>query len=330
RLPYSTIIKPIDPSSIKVPDENHGEDIKVPNEINLGDGWDIFTKSCTFLFKKPIFIIPMLWSWLVLVTGIVCFRYFLPFPDSFFLGLLYIYLLILFMSLTICFANLMMLEFMQQIEAGKKISFIKGFKEAAGIDLIRVFPVALVWSILWFIIVVLRLVTSRKKSKNKSEPSAKDIANIIADPEWGPFSWLGLGLDMVEKLLRMVVFLALPAIAWENQGPLSASGKAFDIITKHTVQFLTNYSLTLAASAVMAIPLAIIFVLAKQGVEFSEAFWTGVILYEGVVWTLGIYLEQMSTAILYLWHLKWVKNGASGKLSSISKPDLFDDIYELK
>ncbi len=80
----------------------------------------------------------------------------------------------------------------------------------------------------------------------------------------------------------------------------------------------------------MAIPLIIIFTLDESGVTLSDLVWTIVILYEGIVWTLGIYLEQMSTGMLYLWHLKWVRNGSVGELSSVPRPDLLDDIYELE
>jgi len=331
-MPYSTKGIQIDiPTSQEADlDIETEEDVQIPTGIGLADGWDIFTNSITFLFKKPVFIIPILFSWVVYATAIIYFRYYFPFPGDFFLDLAYIYLLILFLTITICIANLMMLEFIQQVESGDKICFGKAVKEAVSFDLIRMLPIALVWSILWFIIVILRALTSRKKSNNKSGPTAKDIAYTLNDAEWGPLSWLGLGLDLVEKLIRMVVFLILPAIAWENQGPISAWRKAQDILKKHTVQFLTAYSLTLAASVIMGIPLAIIFTLDKEGVEFSTVFWTGVILYEGIVWTLGVYLEQMTTAILYLWHMKWLKNGAKGNLSSIPKPGLFDHIYILK
>lgn len=224
----------------------------------------------------------------------------------------------------------MMLEFMQQMESGEKISFSKAFAEAVGIDFIRIIPIAIIWSILWFIIVVIRALTSKKRGSGKSEPSPRDAARTLGGAESGPFSWLGLGLSMIEKLIRMVVFLSLPAIAWENKGPFSALGKAFGIIKKHAVQFLTTYTLTGIAALFMAIPLAIIFALDESGVKFSDLFWTVVIIYEGIVWTLGIYLEQMSTGMLYLWHLKWVQNGSVGELSSVPKPDLLDDVYELK
>ena len=87
------------------------------------------------------------------------------------------------------------------------------------------------------------------------------------------------------------------------------------------MQFLTTFTVTEIASLFMAIPLAIIFYLEDAGMVFSSAFWIGVIIYEGIVWTLGIYLEQMSVSLLYLWHLKWVQNG-SPKLTFSDTSDL--------
>lgn len=33
--------------------------------------------------------------------------------------------------------------------------------------------------------------------------------------------------------------------------------------------------------------------------------------------------------LLYLWHLKWLRNGASGDLGAVPQPSLLDGIYEL-
>jgi hypothetical protein len=80
----------------------------------------------------------------------------------------------------------------------------------------------------------------------------------------------------------------------------------------------------------MALPLCIVFGLDRKGITFSASFWTGVIIYEAIIWTLGIYFEQMSVGLLYLWHLRWAECGSRGELSSIPKPDLLDNVYELK
>jgi hypothetical protein len=301
---------------------------------NSKSGWHIFTKSCNFLFEKPVFLVPIIFSWLVVAGSSIYLRYYFPFPHSFFLGALVVFVFILFMTTVICNANILMLELVQQIETGNKVSFSKAFIEGATNGFIKAFPLAFTWAVFWFIIVLLRALTKRKRNKSSEEDrsrlTSENVAYLLAGVSSNPFSWFDLGLNMVEKMIRMVVFLSLPAIAWENRGPFKAFSKAFEVIKKHPKQFLLSYSLTFAASGVMVIPLVVIFGLAKAGVEYSYAFWTGVIVYEGIAWTLTVYLEQMSTAMLYLWHLKWMKNGGNGKLSSVQKPDLFDKIYELK
>jgi tellurite resistance protein len=189
-------------------------------------------------------------------------------------------------------------------------------------------PIAAIWAALWLIILILKS-GQRKKSGDRAEPSPRDAARALGGVD-GPSSFFGLGLRMIEKLIRMTVFLSLPAIAWENKGPFSAIKQAFRIIKKHPVQFLTTYTLTGLIAIMMALPLCIIFTLDKRGVTFPAAFWTGVIIYEAVIWTLGIYFEQMSVALLYFWHLRWEECGSRGELSSVPKPDLLDNVYELK
>jgi hypothetical protein len=295
----------------------------------LRDGWSLLTSSIVVLTKYPVFLVPIAMSWLVVAAIVLGTRYFVTFPDNLLLSLGLIFLFILIMTLSVCMANIMMLEFMQQIEKGKKISFSKALGEAVTLDMLKVIPIALIWAVIWFIILIIRALTSRE-NKSKSEPSARDAAMTLGGANSGPFSWLRLGLSMFEKLLRMYIFLTLPAIAWEDKGTFSAFKRSFEIIKTHPVQFLTAYSLTELTTLVMAIPLAIIYAMDQSGMVFSTTFWLLVIIYECVVWTFSFYLEQMSAAMLYLWHLKWVKKGSKGELSDVSMPSLLDDIYELQ
>lgn len=297
----------------------------------IGEGWKLFNDSFRFLLKKPVFLVPIFFSW-VLVTAIVLYmRYYFAAPGGLGPIFLVIFGAVFLITIAVCIANIMMLEFMQQMESGEAISFGKAVKEAAFLDLIKVIPIALIWAIVWFIILIIQVLTSRKKGgSSRPEPSPRDAALTLGGANSGPFSWLGLGLRMFEKLVRMCVFLALPAIAWENMGPFSAFGRSLEILKKHPLQFITTYTLTGVASLFMAIPLIVIFYLDRSGMPFSSLFWTGVIIYEGFIWTLGIYLEQMSVGLLYLWHLKWVKSGSTGELSSVQKPDLLDNFYELR
>lgn len=297
----------------------------------LNDGWKLFSDSFKFLFKKPIFLIPIFFSWILIALIILYLRYYFEAPKDLGLLLLIIFGVIFLITLIICVANIMMLEFMQQIELGKKISFKKAIKKAIFLDLIKVIPIALIWAIIWFVLLMIKFLTSKKKGRSsRPGPTPRDVALTLGGANSGPFSWLKMGLRMFERLVRMYIFLTLPAIVWENKGPFSAFKKSFEIIKKHPLQFLTTYTLTGITSLFMAIPLIIIIYLDKSGAAFSSLFWSGVIIYEGIIWTLGIYLEQMSVGLLYLWHIKWVRNGSEGELSSIPKPDLLDDVYELK
>lgn len=299
---------------------------------SVSEGWKLFTDSLRFLFKKPIFLIPIFFSW-ILVAGIILYlRYYWNMPNDLGMKLLAIFLFIFLITLIICIANIVMLEFMQQIESGEKISFFKALKETVFLDLLKTIPVSLIWAIIWFIILIIRVLTSKKKDRGSSrpEPSPRDAALTLSGANSGPFTWLNLGLNMFEKIIRMYIFLTLPAIAWENKGPFSAFKRSLEILKRHPMQFLTTYTLTGLASLFMAIPLIIIIEMDKSGYVFSSLFWTVVIIYECIIWTVGIYMEQMSVGLLYLWHIKWVKYGSKGELSDVPKPDLLDNVYELK
>ena len=183
---------------------------------SIGEGWKLFTDSFRFLFKKPIFLIPIFFSW-ILVAGITLYlRYYWEAPNDLSMILVMIFLFIFLITLIISIANMMMLEFMQQLEFNGKISFLKALKEAISLDLLKVIPVALIWAIIWFIILLIKVLTSKRKNGgSRPEPSPRDAALTLAGANSGPFSWLKLGLTMFEKIIRMYVFLTLPAIAWE-------------------------------------------------------------------------------------------------------------------
>ena len=294
----------------------------------IGEGWRTFKDAIAFIIKKPVFLIPIFFSWIIVAIVVLYNRYYFPELQSFWLIVIDVYLLIVIMSFSIIFANTIMLELIQQIETGKKTSFSKALKETLGSNLIKIIPIALIWALVWLFIVILRALTSKARKGGRAKPSARDAARTLSGMNT-PFSLSRLGLSMMEKAIRMTVFMALPAVAWENQGPFSAFKKSFQILKKHPLQFLTSYSLTLAAGMVMALPLIPIYILDELGVVLSSTIWVLVIIYVGIIWTLEVYLEQMSIGILYMWHMKWLKKGGQGELSSVKKPDLFDDIHEL-
>lgn len=278
------------------------------------EGWYLFKNSLRTIRHKPILLVPILSSWIVIAAIDLCAWYYLyarwhrseAEPSGRFV-LLCIYLHVFLITLTICIANIVMLEFMQQIESGQTISVSKALREAAVLDLLKTIPLAAVWAAFWVVILIMKCAERKRRQRGS-----------------------GFAFDRIQQAIRMAMFLALPAIAWENKGPLSAIVQSVRIIRKHSVEFLTAYTLTALTGFLLAIPLCIICVLLQQGVTLPTTFWAGVIVYVGLVWTLGIYLEQMSLGLLYLWHLRWVESGSKGRLSSVPEPDLLDQVYELE
>ena len=67
----------------------------------VGEGWKVFKDSMAFIFKKPIFLIPILFSWIVVATVVLYNRYYFPDLGNFCLIVLYIYFLIVIIAFAI-------------------------------------------------------------------------------------------------------------------------------------------------------------------------------------------------------------------------------------
>ncbi len=235
-------------------------------------------------------------------------------------------------------ACIVMLELIQQIEQGKKISLLRAIGEALFRDSIKVIPIAIVWGYLWLTIAILEGIVRNRNNIFSTAMSTADGSRLLhqGNPKYssgvdGYFGYsYGLGFEFLKKLVRMLTFMALPAVAWENKGPFSAFIRSLKIYNRHRTQFLLSYTLTFTAFIVMAVPLIILFVLHLLGVALPAFIIPVVIIYIGFIWSLNIYLEQIGVGLLYLWHMKWEKNGKKGELYYVDRPDLFDEIHELK
>ena len=241
---------------------------------SIKNGWNLFVNSFGVIFERPIFLIPLFIAWILIAAVVAYLQFYFPEIESDFLFFLFIFGMIFLITMIICMANIMMLEFMQQI-----------------------------WAIIWFLILLLNAGRDKKK-KAPQEPTTEEIAKTLAESRTMMSAWRWLGTKAFEKLVRMYIFMTLPSIAWENKGGTTAFKRSFNVIKKHPFEFMTSYTLTGIASLL--------------------------IIYEAIVWTISIYLEQMNVGLLYLWHLKWLKNGAKGDLSSVERPDLLDNVYEFK
>ncbi|MDP2704553.1 MAG: hypothetical protein Q8P01_05100 [bacterium] len=304
-----------------------------PLKQSFKQGWALFKDSFVFLFKRPIFLGPIFIAWVAVAAIVLGTRYVLvPRAEQMTLGvvMLTVFTILVAFTYTIILANTIMLEFIYNIERGEKPTWRHALRKTFIKNTVKLIPIAIIWSGILLITILIRALTSKKRSSKKPEPSVQDAARTLSGMNTNPFSWLTLGLRMFEKLVRMTVFLSLPAVAWEGKGPFAAFGKAFRIIKQHPVQFLSSYTLTGVAGMLMALPLVPIYLLNEADVQIATIVWWGVIMYSGFTWTLGIYLEQMSVGLLYLWHYKWEQGGSRGDLTNVPKPDLLDDVHEFQ
>ncbi|MEK7572804.1 MAG: hypothetical protein AAB531_00110 [Patescibacteria group bacterium] len=300
-----------------------------PSKGGIKQGWSFFLGSLAFVIKHPPLLIPLIISWVVYASIVLYTHYYWSFPDNFLLGLAEFFVFLLIITYVVCLLNMVMLEIVRQIDEGRPLSFPQAFSKVFSTSAMKVIPLAAFFAIIWLIILVLRCLTSRR-GRNKSEPSMKDAAITLAGIGNNPFSWYHLGLYMMEKLLRMTVFLALPAIVWSGQGSVSAFTKAVSIIKQHPIEFVSAYGLTGVAAIIMSIPLIPVSILVESDAVIPDPIWMLVILYVGVTWILGVYLEQMNTAMLYAWHMNWENNGSVGDLTTTPKPKLLGELISEK
>lgn len=171
-------------------------------------------------------------------------------------------------------------------------------------------PLSIVWATIWFVLTVIEAFLSKKKESSEDNTlTAQNAAATIAN--YREFSFSAAFIDALKKGARMVMFLIMPAIAWENLGVLAATKKGLAVLRAHLGDFGSGYALTYAAAAIVFLPPGIIFELGtgRHGnpplIHFPDSVWVGTIIYIGLVWSFCIYLEQMFMAQLYLWHMKW-------------------------
>ena len=202
-------------------------------------------------------------------------------------------------------------------------------KATFGRDLARVFLLAMVWAIIWFALTLIECILSKNRGNDDADFNAENAAKTLAG--YGTFSLSRAFFDALEKGVRMVVFLILPAVAWNDMGVVAATKKGFSVLRAHLGDFARGYALTYAAAGIIFLPPGIVFELGtgRHGnpplIHFPDLVWFGVILYIGFAWSFCMYLEQLFMAQLYLWNMKWEAAQAAARKQNLPLP-LFQDV----
>jgi hypothetical protein len=292
----------------------------------------------TFL-RYPQLVIPLLGSWSVYAPLVLYLEYYFPWDQLEFVeGILVCFCAILVLSFTLSLACFVVLEMVQHIESGRRVSVWLAFVDALRYDLPKALPIVFIWAILWLILAVIFAIVSGGKRRRRGEQSLtlKGAARTLSGSDDG-FSLSGSYIRELNRGLRMFVFLIFPAIAWENLGPRKAMKRGLRALSTHPVEFSSGFVLSgFAALIVFLPPIVLLWATDTFSLVLSGAVWATVLIYCAFAWSFSIFVEQMFAGELYLWHLKWERAGKPGlknkkrinKLECVERPSILDEVPE--
>lgn len=305
----------------------------------VGNGIHIVMDSIKTFTRFPILLIPLLFTWSVYAPIIVYIKFFVVWSQYNYLEkFLIIFGVILVFSFLISISCIVLLELLQQQESGKPMRIREAVSEVFARDLLKVIPIAFSWAFIWFILTILEALFSRKQGEEEETPNftPENVAETLAGFE--KFTLSGAFFEALKKGVRMLVFLILPAIAWEDNSTSKAIKRGIGIAKAHKIEFATGFVMTELAAGVLFLVPALLFYLSRRlEIHFPDTVWFITIIYVGFAWSFYFFLEQMFTAGLYLWHLSWEKdydkakaeNKTLPKLSEVKRPTLLDDVPDL-
>lgn len=303
----------------------------------IKNGWDLIKDSVRVFNHHPKFLTPLLITWSIYAPIILYLEYGFNW-DVLSIGqvFLFVFGIVFLFAFLLAFSCSMLLELIEQLESGQKMSLKKSFVHTLAHNTFKIIPIVIIWTIIWFILLVLQALFSKAKKKGERSFTAENAAKTLAG--YRSFSLSCAFFEAVEKGVRMIVFLILPAIVWENLSFGRAIKKGIAVFKAHLSEFVTGFVLTWAAAVIIFLPPGILFYI-SDGLEVTFPTWVWIItiIYTAFAWSYSIYLEQMFTAELYLWNLKWEKQieeekraGKSlSKLRDVKRPSVLDETPEL-
>jgi hypothetical protein len=310
----------------------------------IKNGAGLISASFKAFRQYPILALPIFVVWLIYAPLIIYFKWHFDW-DMYYPKAQYmiLFLIIYFLAFILSISCSVMLELIQQKETGRDFNLTKAVLITLSYNIVPIMFLSLVWSIVWFILVVLKILTKNKGGKGSDEENAENVARTLAVSDGS--SLFSFSIDVLLKGIRMVVFLIIPAFAWENMDIGQSFRRGFEILGQRKAEFIGGFTLSLAVEFLIFLPSGIMFYLSSKGMEFPDWSWFICIFYVGLAWSYSIYLEQMFAAELYLWQMSYEKEVANWtikkkehgefkddypKFAEVRRPSLIDNIPDLK
>ncbi|MGJ3230998.1 MAG: hypothetical protein ACFE0P_04305 [Oceanicaulis sp.] len=293
----------------------------------------LFASILQVPLRHPAMLGPLLLAWCVFAPVTVYLYFYFPWSETgFWTGSAVLFGALFLISYVVSLANFVLLEQIRMVESGSAAELLWPIRVAVSNSL-RALHVTLIWAILWFLISLAEAILSPKGDDQRSdEPDPEAVARLLSGAQGGSLS--NVFFDALKQGVRMLAFLVYPAVAWERDRRPLRRGLA--VALAHRAEFAAGFGLAWMAAGVVFLPPALVFMLSEQtDVPFPDWVWFAVILYSGFAWSFSILVEQLFTAELYLWDMKWreacAAEGAPAlKLGDVPRPSIMDDVSEFK
>ncbi len=309
----------------------------------LEAGVDSICHALSVLYRFPIFLVPLLTCWSALAV-LILYLEFVGHPAWANQYTLTYCLAVLFMFASpLAFSCLIHLEMIQQIETGRPPKLLDATQRSIRNYFGRALPIILLWAVMMFFTLLLEAIfstfSSRHRNHRRDDSSSMEIAaRTLTEDETGIFSFEYL-IRQLDNVVRMFVFIMLPSIVWLNCGPWDAVKTGFTVVKQHFGHFVTGFVFARGVAIIFGLPLGIFYGIVNAGFYSPSDFvWLAVIVYGVFGGSFIIYLEQMFTAELFLWHVHWTAENKRRKsldlpplaLGDIKRPLILDDVPDLK
>jgi hypothetical protein len=272
----------------------------------LINGWNVFKASIKIFLRHPVFLLPLLVVWAIYAPAIIYFQWHFnweQYSDQ--EGLLIVFLVIWGFALMLTLSCSVLLELLQQKETARPFSLFKSLGQTLRKNIVHLLILSFLWAVIWLFLSILETIINKKKSSgSREEETTENVARTLAGT--ADFSLLFLTFDSLKKGIRMMVFLIIPAFAWEDLAVGKAFQRGFSVLQQRITEFISGYTLSYFAAIIVFLPPSIMFSMSSSLItDFPDWTWIACIIYIAFAWSFTIYLEQMFVAELYLWHLKW-------------------------
>lgn len=287
----------------------------------IKNGGALFGAVLRAAIKHPVLIVPLLLVWCIYAPLVIYLYFYFDWDNaSTFGALCAVFGSIFAISVLFSWSCFILLEQIRLIETGQKMKLLLPFVVATK-NVLRALPITLAWAIIWFLITIVEMIVRPKDTGNHQEATPENTARTLGGD--GALSISGAFFGALKKGVRMIAFLIFPAIAWEqDKKPIR---RGLGVARSHKTEFASGFILTEIAAAVVFIPPAIVFAIADNtDVVISDDVWITVIVYCGFAWSFSLLLEQLFSAELYLWDMKWREACDIAKSSDQPLPKLID------